>query len=78
MDLENKILSSPYIFTKSFMVDGDGCEWLITAPEGYIISLEFDHFNVNKKSEKSFWSWCPLNTNSFHSMTDPILFFNQK
>ena len=48
MDLENQKLSSPH-YPQEFFPDGDGCEWLITAPEGHIISLEFDHFNVCKK-----------------------------
>ena len=48
MDLENQKLSSPY-HPQNYFADGDGCEWLITAPEGNIISLEFDHFNVSKK-----------------------------
>ena len=47
MDLENKRLSSPY-YPDHYFADGNGCEWLITAPEGHIISLEFDHFNVSK------------------------------
>ena len=47
MDLEKQILSSPY-YPQHYLADGKGCEWLITAPEGHIISLEFDHFNVSK------------------------------
>ena len=47
MDLQNQKLSSPY-YPHSFFGDGDGCEWLIIAPEGNIISLEFEHFNVRK------------------------------
>ena len=46
MDLENKKLSSPY-FPQNYFNDGIGCEWLITAPEGNIIFLEFDHFKEN-------------------------------
>ena len=48
MDLENQTLSSPYYPLNCF-ADGDGCDWLITAPEGNIISLEFDHFEVSIK-----------------------------
>ena len=48
MDLENQKLSSPY-YPQNYFADGDGCEWLITAPEGNIISLEFDHFDVSEK-----------------------------
>ena len=47
MDLENQRLSSPY-YPEAFFADGNSCEWLITAPEGNIVSLEFDHFNVSK------------------------------
>ena len=37
MDLEKQTLSSPY-YPQYYFAD---CEWLITAPEGHIISLEF-------------------------------------
>ena len=47
MNLENQRLSSPY-YPQHYFDDERSCEWLITAPEGHIISLEFDHFNVNK------------------------------
>ena len=47
MDLENQMLSSPY-YPQNYFTDGIGCEWVITAPEGHIISLEFDHFSVSK------------------------------
>ena len=48
MDLENQKLSSPY-YPKHYFIDADGCEWFIIAPEGHIISLEFDDFNVTNK-----------------------------
>ena len=47
MDLENQKLSSPY-YPQYFFADGYNCEWLITAPEGHRISLEFENFNVSK------------------------------
>ena len=47
MDLEIGKLSSPY-YPQHYFADGKGCEWLITAPEGHIISLEFDYFHVSK------------------------------
>ena len=47
MDLQYRKLSSPY-YPEHYFADGNSCEWLITAPEGHIISLEFDHFNVSK------------------------------
>ena len=50
MDLEKQTLSSPYY--PQYYFDGDICEWLITAPEGHIISLEFVHFNVSKNRIK--------------------------
>ena len=40
-------LSSPN-YPKWYNADGVGCEWLITAPEGFIIALEFNHFHVSK------------------------------
>ena len=46
MDLENQKLSSPYYPHYYFNDEDGGCEWLITAPEGNIISLEFEHFEV--------------------------------
>ena len=47
MDLEKQTLSSPY-YPRNYLADGIGCDWLITAPEGHIISLEFDYINVSK------------------------------
>ena len=47
MDLENQRLSSPY-YPDHYFADGNGCEWLITAPEGHVISLEFYHLDVSK------------------------------
>ena len=47
MDLENQTLFSPY-YPENYFADGNSCHWLITAPEGYIISLEFDYFHVSK------------------------------
>ena len=52
MDLEKQTLSSPY-YPQYFFADGDGCEWLITAPEGNVISLEFDHYEVGIKMNLS-------------------------
>ena len=46
MDLENQKLSSPH-YPQNFFPDGVGCEWLITAPEGHIISLAFEHLIVS-------------------------------
>ena len=47
MDLENQRLFSPY-YPEDYFADGNSCDWLITAPEGHIISLEFDYFHVSK------------------------------
>ena len=44
IDLENQKLSSPY-HPQDYFADGNDCEWLITAPEENIISLQFDHFS---------------------------------
>ena len=46
MDIEKKTLSSPN-YPKHFFADGKGCEWLINAPEGNLISLEFELLDVN-------------------------------
>ena len=55
MDIETQTLTSPY-YPQHYFPDGDSCEWYITAPEGNIISLEFDHFNVSniKMQNKKF------------------------
>ena len=47
MDLGSQKLSSPY-YPQSYIADEKGCEWLITAPEGHIVFLEFDQFSVSK------------------------------
>ena len=39
-------LSSPH-YPKWYNADGVGCEWLITAAEGFVIALEFNHFDVS-------------------------------
>ena len=39
-------LSSPN-YPKWYNADGVGCEWLISAQEGFIIALEFNHFDVS-------------------------------
>ena len=39
-------LSSPN-YPKWYNADGFGCEWLISASEGFIIALEFKSFNVS-------------------------------
>ena len=38
-------LSSPN-YPNWYNADGVGCEWLISAPEGFIIALEFNHFEL--------------------------------
>ena len=44
-NLVEMTLSSPN-YPKWYNADGLGCGWLITAPEGSIIALEFNHFHV--------------------------------
>ena len=46
--LENMTLFSPN-YPKFHNSDGVACEWLISAPEGFIIALEFNDFLVSKK-----------------------------
>ena len=43
-------LSSPN-YPKWYNADEAGCEWLISAPEGFIIALEFNHFHVSNLTE---------------------------
>ena len=45
-NLDEMTLSSPNS-AKWYNTDGVGCEWLISAPEGFIIALEFDYFHVS-------------------------------
>ena len=45
MDLEKMKLSTPYFPNWPF-ADSVGCDWIITAPEGNIISLEVQVFNT--------------------------------
>ena len=55
-------LSSPN-YPKWYNADNVGCEWLITAPEGFIIALEFNHFHVNNSLifDKKFVIMIPSN-----------------
>ena len=48
MNLKKQSLSSPYYPDENYFAHLLGCEWLITAPEGKIILLEFHHFSVRK------------------------------
>ena len=41
-------LTSPY-YPKYYLADGKGCQWIITAPVGHIVVLEFEEFNVSFK-----------------------------
>ena len=45
-NLQDMTLSSPN-YPKWYNADGVGCEWLISAPEGFIIALEFNNFTVS-------------------------------
>ena len=45
-NIDEMTLSSPN-YPKWYNTDDTGCEWLISAPEGYIIALEFNHFQVS-------------------------------
>ena len=44
-NLEDMTLSSPN-YPKWYYADDVGCEWLISSPEGFIVALEFIHFDV--------------------------------
>ena len=44
-NLDEMKLSSPN-YPKFYPEDGDECQWIISAQEGFIIALEFNHFDV--------------------------------
>ena len=49
-NLDEMTLSSPN-YPKWYKPDDmGGCEWLISAQEGFIIALEFNHFDVSNLS----------------------------
>ena len=48
LDIKNKKLTSRD-YPKFVMPDDLGCKWVITAPEGHIIALEFEFFEVSFK-----------------------------
>ena len=60
-NLEDMILSSPN-YPKWYNADGIGCEWLISAPEGFIVALEFNHFHVSNFSKIDFVNLLQNNT----------------
>ena len=45
LNLKDMKLTSPN-YPKLYFADGRGCDWLLTAPEGYIIALQFNDFEV--------------------------------
>ena len=45
LNLKDMRLTSPN-FHKWYFADGKGCHWLLTAPKGNIIALEFNDFEV--------------------------------
>ena len=45
-NLGNMTLSSPN-YPDLYVGDGVGCEWLLSVPEGFIVALEFNHFQVS-------------------------------
>ena len=45
-NLDELTLSSPN-YPKWYSADAVGCEWLISAPEGFIVAIEFNHFQVS-------------------------------
>ena len=48
-------LSSPN-YPKWYNADSVGCEWLISAPEGFIIALEFNQFHVSDEIKETCYS----------------------
>ena len=55
-------LSSPN-YPKWYNADGVGCEWLLSAKEGFIIALEFNHFHVSNLFDfvLTIWNICFFN-----------------
>ena len=51
-NLDEMILTSPN-YPKLYNADGVRCEWLISAQEGFIIALEFNHFDVSNLIKRS-------------------------
>ena len=45
MDMEKMTLTSPD-YPKWYKANGVGCEWVIAAPKGSIINIEFIYFEV--------------------------------
>ena len=45
-NLDELTLSSPN-YPKWYNADAVGCEWLISAPEGFIVAIELNHFHVS-------------------------------
>ena len=69
LDLENKKLTSPF-YPKSYVSDGLGCEWLITAPEDNYIVLEFNDVSL----VTDFWQGITDNLAIFDGVcTDAML-----
>ena len=44
-NLDEITLSSPN-YPKWYNADGLGCEWLVSAPEGSLVALEFNYFDI--------------------------------
>ena len=57
MNLDEMKLSSPN-YPKWYNFDDVGCEWLISAQEGFIIALEFNHFHVSNLVLYINILWC--------------------
>ena len=63
--LNKATLTSPY-YPKWFLADEIGCEWIITAPKGHIIALEFEEFEVSLK--KSYYVFVMKSTSNVFSI----------
>ena len=48
--LKKMTLTSPY-YPKYYLADGKGCQWIITAPVGHIVVLEF----LSEETRKVFF-----------------------
>ena len=69
-NLDEMTLSSPN-YPKWYNADVVGCEWLISAPEGFIIALDFNHFHVSNLLDfvkKFFITYFIIHFSFFHTL----------
>ena len=65
--LKKMTLTSPY-YPKYYLADGKGCQWIITAPVGHIVVLEFEEFNVSFKKVVYYYIYSYVFANKYNQM----------